>query len=358
MGRYPCIEVNMAVLRHNATQVIDRCQERGIGVCGVIKGCNGLPAVAELLVSCGAAELGTSRLDQVERCRRAGIDAPFLLLRIPGLSEVEATVRLCETSLQSDVAVLRAVEAACARQNSTHRVILMADLGDLREGFWDKDEFLAACLLVERELPHVELRGIGVNLGCYGAVKATVAKMNELIALADAVEAAIGRPLETISGGASGTFPLVDRGTIPARNNHLRIGEAILNGKGFVEAIPYLRTDAFTLRGEVLEVRLKPTLPQGEQAIDAFGGHPTFQDRGIRRRALLNFGRADVGDIESLRPVEQGVFVYGGSSDHCIVDATDLPHLRSGDALGFHCDYSHTLYTTGRDDVSVAFIET
>ena len=53
------------------------------------------------------------------------------------------------------------------KQNKKHKVILMADLGDLREGFWDKDEMVETALSVENELAGLELAGVGTNLGTW-----------------------------------------------------------------------------------------------------------------------------------------------------------------------------------------------
>ena len=79
----------------------------------------------------------------------------------------------------------------------------MADLGDLREGFWSREELVDAALEVEYKLDHLELAGVGTNLGCYGSVAATPEKLRELVSAAEAVERAIGRELQYISGGAS-----------------------------------------------------------------------------------------------------------------------------------------------------------
>lgn len=114
--------------------------------------------------------------------------------------------------------------------------------------------------------------------------------------------------------------------------------------------------DTFTLRAEVVEVKDKPTYPIGELAIDAFGRKPTYVDRGVRRRALLALGRADVGDLESLLPREPGLTVIGGSSDHCIVDVEDCPRrLQVGDIVEFSLCYSHMLYATSRSDMRLLF---
>ena len=361
MRQYPQLEFDLALLRSNADAVISRCRGMGIRVCGVIKGVDGLPEAARVLRAAGAAELGTSRLEQVAKCRAAGVPGPWLLIRIPGLTELPDVVALCETSLQSEWPTLLALEEECLRQNKTHRVIVMTDLGDLREGFWDKKELVDVCERVERELPHVQLAGIGVNLTCYGATKPTPEKMNELVGLARQVEQRIGRKLEIVSGGATSSFTLVHWGTMPAGVNHLRIGEAILLGKDLqvdwgIRDMDYLRMDALTLRAEVVEVKDKPTYPIGEFAIDAFGRKPVYEDRGIRRRAILALGRADVGELESLIPREPGMTVIGGSSDHCIVDVEDCPRrLQVGDIVEFSLCYSHMLYATARSDMRIIF---
>ena len=361
MRQYPQLEFDLALLRSNADAVISRCRGMGIRVCGVVKGVDGLPEAARVLRAAGAAELGTSRLEQVAKCRAAGVPGPWLLIRIPGLTELPDVVALCETSLQSEWPTLLALEEECLRQNKTHRVIVMTDLGDLREGFWDKKELVDVCERVERDLPHVQLAGIGVNLTCYGSTKPTPEKMNELVGLARQVEQRIGRKLEIVSGGATSSFTLVHWGTMPAGVNHLRIGEAILLGKDLqvdwgIRDMDYLRMDALTLRAEVVEVKDKPTYPIGEFAIDAFGRKPVYEDRGIRRRAILALGRADVGELESLIPREPGMTVIGGSSDHCIVDAEDCPRrLQVGDIVEFSLCYSHMLYATARSDMRIIF---
>ena len=361
MRQYPQLEFDLALLRSNADAVISRCRGMGIRVCGVVKGVDGLPEAARVLRAAGAAELGTSRLEQVAKCRAAGVSGPWLLIRIPGLTELPDVVALCETSLQSEWPTLLALEEECLRQNKTHRVIVMTDLGDLREGFWDKKELVDVCERVERDLPHVHLAGIGVNLTCYGSTKPTPEKMNELVGLARQVEQRIGRKLEIVSGGATSSFTLVHWGTMPAGVNHLRIGEAILLGKDLqvdwgIRDMDYLRMDALTLRAEVVEVKDKPTYPIGEFAIDAFGRKPVYEDRGIRRRAILALGRADVGELESLIPREPGLTVIGGSSDHCIVDVEDCPRrLQVGDIVEFSLCYSHMLYATARSDMRIIF---
>ena len=97
MRQYPQLEIDLSLLQSNARAVISRCNAAGICVCGVIKGADGLPEIARALRAAGAAELGTSRLEQVAKCRAAGVPGPWLLIRIPGLSELPDVVA-CKAS--------------------------------------------------------------------------------------------------------------------------------------------------------------------------------------------------------------------------------------------------------------------
>ena len=357
--QYPCLQVDLSLLRSNAREIMSRCRAAGIEVCGVIKGCNGIPPVARVMKEEGAAQLGTSRIEQVIACRETGIPGPYLLLRVPAVREVPSVVRWCDISLQSERRVLTAIEEECQKQDKHHAVIIMADLGDLREGFWDKEDMVRVCTWVERSLPHVDLLGVGVNLGCYGSVQPTPEKMNDLLQIAHRVEKEIGRTLEVVSGGATSSFTLVHWGSMPRGINHLRIGENILTAHDLpvdwgIHNMNYIQNGVFTLQAEVLEVKVKPSYPQGNLAIDAFGNRPTYTDIGMRRRALLGFGRADVGTVESLIPMEPGMTVVGGSSDHCIVDVTQCREdLQVGDVVTFRLCYSHMLYATSRQDVAL-----
>jgi len=360
---YPSLTVSLPKLRENTRQIVERCRRYGVSVCGVVKGCNALAPVARAMLQGGAASLGSSRLEQFEALRADGVSAPFTLLRVAAPSEAEAVTELCDTSLQSEWDTLLRLEEICARKGRTHSVIIMADLGDLREGFWEQDELVEVCLRVENKLPHVRLLGIGVNLGCVGSVQPTVEKMNDLLALARRVESTVGRKLEVISGGATSSYPLIHNGTMPRGINHLRIGENILLGKDLqidwhIEDMDYLAMDTFTLTAEVIEVKTKPSYPQGQLCIDAFGRKPHYVDEGIRRRALLALGRADAGEVESLLPRDGEVRVWGASSDHCVLDVThSAREIRVGDTVDFSLSYGNLLYLTEKNDIRIVYEE-
>ncbi|HCU07938.1 MAG TPA: hypothetical protein DF480_03045 [Clostridiales bacterium] len=360
--RYPILEISIEKFEHNAREVISRCARRGISVAGVIKGFSAFPELTSAFVRCGAAQLGSSRLRHFKEIKALGIPGPYLLLRVPMFSELDQVVDLADYSLQSDVSTIRALQEECLRKNKKHKVILMVDLGDLREGFWDKDEMVDACVWVENELSMVELAGVGTNLGCYGAIQPTPEKMHELLEIARRVESQIGRKLEIVSGGATSSYTLVHWETMPEGINHLRIGEGIslaydLPVDWHIKDMDYLYQDVYTLKAQVIEVRNKPSYPQGVLCIDAFGNKPTYQDRGNRLRALAAIGRADLADIPKLMPRAAGIEVLGGSSDHTILDIEDYQGtLVPGDILEFDLNYTTQVFLMASPDVTKRLI--
>lgn len=354
--RFPELIIDLAKLKDNMSRLTSECRRYGISVAGVIKGASGHPGVARSFQQGGCAEIASSRLEQLAPLRGEGITLPLMLVRIPMLSEAEDTVRIADISLNSELATLRALDSAAARLGRKHGVILMADLGDLREGWWDGDELTAAAGTVEEELVHLSLEGIGTNLGCYGSILPTREKLEELLALAGKVEERIGRRLRIVSGGATSSFMRVMDGDMPPGINHLRMGEGPLLARDWEIYYGYpmagMHKDCFTLRAQVIEVKDKPSYPQGETGVDAFGHKPVYMDRGVRRRALLAFGKADCGSFDDVFPREPGTEILGGSSDHCILDVQEAGgEIRTGDVLEFDVDYGSLIYLTASANV-------
>lgn len=360
-NRYPRVEINLAHLQHNVSKVVEKCGSFGIQVAGVIKGATGIPEVARAFDKGGAAFIASSRLEQLEDAINAGIEKPMMLIRIPMLSEVKDVIRLADISLNSEFEVIKALNDEARAQGKLHKVILMADLGDLREGFWDKDEMIKVAEYIENKMINIQLVGIGTNVGCYGSISPTVEKLEELVELAEKIEERLGRQLEYISGGATSSLMRVWDKNIPKRINMLRIGEGILLARDLDVFYGYdmsdLYQDIFRLKAEVIEVKDKPSYPVGTIAIDAFGHTPTYVDRGIRRRALLAMGKVDYGDPAELLPMDKGIEVLGASSDHTIIDVEDAERdYKVGDIMTFDICYATVVYLTNCRNVHIAFV--
>ncbi len=324
---------------------------------GVTKGVCGSPLVARAMLEGGVRQLADSRLENLARLKRNGIQAELILLRLPMLSEAEKTVRLADISLNSELPVIRCLSAAAMRAGRVHQVVLMLELGDLREGV-DPAE---AVLLARRvaTLPGIRLAGVGVNLTCYGGVVPSPDNLRVLAEVASDMEQAVGFPMGIVSGGNTSSLPLMLDGRLPEKINHLRLGEALLLGLNTVDGqpLPGARQDAFVLRAEIIEVKTKRSMPVGKIARDAFGRQPQFVDRGDRRRAILAIGREDVL-ADSLSPLEPGVGILGASSDHLLVDVQDSQRVWVvGEVMSFRPGYGALLAAMTSSYVAKRFVD-
>ena len=336
----PTVTVDLKKIRENARRVVDHLP--GIDVVGVTKVSCGSPQVARALLAGGAKALGDSRLENAERLRAAGLTAPIWLLRAPTPELAGEAVQLTDVSLESELETVVALENAAAAAGRHHAIVAMVDLGDLREGMLPAA--LPAFLERVNTMDHIDIAGIGVNLTCYGAIVPDEDNLGRLAELAAQSQRQLGRPL-LVSGGNSGSIGMVTSGRMPAAVDTLRIGETILLGVDTLTRQPTLglHLDAISVAAPVIECQLKPSLPQGTSAQDAFGNFPTFTDRGERRRAICALGRQDAPP-EGLRPLDPRIQVLGASSDHLILDVHDLERPPAlGEPIGFIPTYGATL---------------
>lgn len=337
--RSPYLTVDLDKVEHNARTIVGLCARHGIAVTGVTKGTCGDPEVAAAMLRGGVASIGDSRVESIRRLRKAGVATSFVLLRIPSLSAAAEVAEWTDVSLNSELVVLEALSAAACRRGVAHDIVVMVDLGDLREGVWPDD--LLAFVRRALALPGLRIRGLGTNLSCFGGIVPSAENMGRLVALAGEVERTFDLRLDWISAANSSGLELIASGHMPKRVNHARIGEAILLGRETTHRRPWPGTfqDAFLLHAEVLELKRKPSVPIGERGEDAFGERPAFEDRGEIVRALLNVGREDV-DIAGLAPADSRMRILGGSSGYLVVDVTaGAARLRVGDDVAFAVNY-------------------
>lgn len=318
----PILEIDLDKITVNTERVVATCRERGIRVLGVTKGFSAMQEIVRAMLDGGIEGLADARMENIIELRKKDFHNPITLLRIPRLSNVDNVVQYADASINSEVSVIQALSVAALRMGKRHNIILMIDVGDLREGIM-KENVLDTVSQISN-LPGVNLIGVGTNMGCFGGILPSVANLGLLVKLGLAVEHQLGCKLDIISGGGTSTLFLVEKNMVPAGINQLRIGEGILLGTDTTNnrSIPWLCQDAFCLSAEVIEVKDKPSVPIGEVGKDAFGNTPQFIDEGIRKRAILALGKQDVY-IEGIFPMDNTVKILGASSDHTIVDITD-----------------------------------
>lgn len=344
--RTPRLEIYVDRIAANAKTIIDDCAGHGVQVAAVTKVMGAHPALIRALETAGAGMIADARITNLERIADTGLDVPTMLLRIPSPSSVFEVVRCADYSLNSSVETVTRLSEAAGLVGVTHKVVMMVDVGDLREGLWP-DRVVDAVTRVA-QLPHVDVVGLGTNLACYGGVQPTEANMALLVELRDECRAVTGLPLDLLSGGNSTNLPLMAAGRMPSEINQLRIGEAICLGRNTVDRSPWpgTRQDTIRIVVEVIEVARKPSIPIGPLGEDAFGEIPSFPDRGVRMRAICDIGRQDVS-AENLIPEDPGITIIGASSDHLMLDVEDaVGPVRLGGEVGFVPSYGGLLAAT------------
>jgi len=339
----PMLEIDLDKIRYNSTQVVEKCHQQGIDVIGVTKGFSAMHQIVSAMVEGGIDGLADARMENVIELRRKGFTLPITMLRLPRLSNVINVVQHTNTSINSEITVIMALAKAAKKLKKIHQVILMVDVGDLREGILQENVLdIAQKIACFKE---IKLSGLGTNMGCFGGILPSPKNLGKLVDMGRAVEHQLGVQLEIISGGGTSSLFLVEKHQIPAGVNQLRIGEGILLGTDTTNnrKIPWLHHDAFLLRAEVIEVNSKPTVPTGTIGRDAFGNVPEFIDIGVRKRAIVSMGKQDV-NIEGISPIDEKIIILGASSDHLIVDITDSEQLiKVGDQIAFSLTYAGVL---------------
>ena len=317
----PKIIIDLQKLTHNANALAELTKQHGISMAAVTKVFCANPVMVNALSALPFEYLADSRLENIA-AYPAHAPQKRMLLRLPAHSEAEEVVRLCDVSLNSEISTLAKLADAGKKLGKAHGVVLMIDLGDLREGIFYSDTeklYSTAEYIISRK--SLDFVGIGTNLTCYGSVRPTVENLGQLISIAQNIRTKYGINLPMVSGGNSSSLYLLDNGDIPAGINNLRFGEGIICGTeaAFGKPFPGLKTNVVTLEAEIIEIADKPSMPEGQRNFNAFGETVEYKDKGIHRRAILAVGRQDLHQ-DGLTCLEDGVEIIGASSDHLIAD--------------------------------------
>lgn len=332
--------VDLSKLRHNVEVVQALCARHGLELLAVAKGCNGFLPVIRVFQACGVNMVGFSRAADASKAASVLSCRPcFISISSP--EQVEAVVQHFGSSLHSELITIQALACAAERTSRSHGIILMVDIGDLREGVVPEEVVVTVRSILEMRSPFIELWGIGATLGCCSGTLPDDQNLGLFQELAMETEQCTGHAIKTLSIGGSVVIPWLEKGLLPSRINQVRMGEALLLGTipTLDQRHEALSQDVFILRGTVLEAKEKPTLPPGRQGRDVFGQQQTFTDRGHRLRCILDFGILDTYP-KGLTPVIEGLDFINSNSDYTIVDATEVDQkLKPGDTIDFYLGY-------------------
>ncbi|MDR0387922.1 MAG: alanine/ornithine racemase family PLP-dependent enzyme [Treponema sp.] len=343
--RYPLVRIDPQKLKANLETLSSLVRGAGCSLMIVTKSFCADKRIVETLAASPLVDyLADSRIQNIKTY--AGRGKPTVLLRLPQACEIEDVVSFADISLNSDPDTLALLNREAVRQNKRHKIILMIDLGDLREGIHIEDgkKILETAEAVSR-MPGLELHGIGTNLTCYGAIVPKKDNLSILASWAERIHGHCGIKPAVVSGGNSSSLYLIDKGELPSGINNLRLGESFILGRetAYGERIKNTFNDAVVLETQIIEVQVKPSMPSGESGFDAFGKRPVFEDRGMMKRAICAVGKQDL-DPSGITPLDSGVEILGASSDHLIVNiSASKKSYTTGDILRFIPDYGAVL---------------
>lgn len=350
---YPRLVIDLKKVKNNLDRITEMVKGSGSSLMIVTKGYSADMEIFKILDGSDIDYLADSRIQNLKKYE--GAKKERVLLRLPMNSETDEVVRYADISLNSELKTIKNLNESARRQNKIHKILLMIDLGDLREGIFFKNEDEIYSTVEEiLKLNNIELFGLGVNLTCYGAVIPKRDNLSILVEIARKIEKKFDIKLQMISGGNSSSIYLIGRNELPEGINNLRVGEAFLLGgeTAYSQKLEGFYDDAFTLEAEIVELKEKQSVPIGETGVDAFGNKPVYEDRGIIKRAIIAVGRQDV-DPDALHPIDSKIDILGASSDHLILDTSksDIKY-NVGDIVNFKLSYSSLLRATTSGYVS------
>ncbi|QWC00390.1 alanine/ornithine racemase family PLP-dependent enzyme [Mycoplasmatota bacterium] len=350
---YPRIIIETHHIIDNAKKMVNLAKSNHIDyVMAIVKVFAGHLDFLKPFSQTGITHIGDSRIQNLEKLK--DIELPKVLVRIPMLSEANKVVRYSDISLNSELKTIKKLNQEAHKQNKKHQIILMFDLGDLREGYYHSQAYLDDVREI-LQLNHIELLGIGTNLTCYGGLVPNSDVLNRLVKVKNVIESELSVKLKIISGGNSSTVTLFNTNQIPKEVNSLRLGESIFFGKetSYSKEIKDFNHQNYRLETEIIECKIKPSLPEGTTSINSFGEKVEIEDKGLMKRAICAIGKQDV-ILENLEPIDPNISVIGGSSDHLILDVTNT-NYKVGDIVSFNVNYPGLLHLMNSDYIDKVF---
>ncbi len=266
--------------------------------------------------------VGDSRLTSLKNLKRVNPEMRTIYIKPPAVVYADEVVKYADISLNTQFNTIKALNEAAGRQKKTHKIIIMIELGELREGV-NRDDFIDFYKKVFN-MPNIEVIGLGSNLGCMYGVEPTYDKLLQLTLYKELIEAKFNKKLKFVSGGSSITLPLLEKEAVPADVNHYRIGEAAFFGSSPLDNEQFLdlSTNTFDFSTNIIELEEKGLVPDGIIS-DANVGHTAeYDEQDVKKmtyKAILDFGLIDV-DRKDIEARNSGLKFVGITSDMTVLD--------------------------------------
>jgi predicted amino acid racemase len=300
----------------------------------------------EELVNLGAKEICDSRISNLKKIKSIDPDVQTVYIKPPAQDMVEDIISYADVSFNTEFATLELLSEEAGKQKKKHKVIIMIELGDLREGIMGDHliDFYEKIV----NLPNIEISGIGTNLNCLNGVLPSQDKLIQLSLYQQLVEFKFNIDIPWVTGGTSVIIPLLTQHQVPDGVNHFRVGETLFFGNNLITEKPIegMAGSVLQLFAQIIEITEKPKVPIGYLAENPSG--EVFElnedDYGANmHRAILDIGLLDVS-AEFLLPKDENISVVGASSDMLVIDIGDSEKdYKVGDIIAFDLKYMGAL---------------
>ncbi len=287
-----------------------------------------------------------SRVSNLKMIKSINPKIETIYIKPPAKRAISSVVKYADISVNSGIETIQLLSEEAQKQNKTHKVIIMIELGELREGVMGDD--LMAFYESIFKMQNIEVVGIGTNLSCLYGVLPNHDKLIQMSLYEQLIEAKFNKQIPYVSGGASVTIPLIFQNLLPKGINHFRVGETLFLGTDVYNNKPFKRmhSDVFRLYSEIIELIEKPMVPHGEMGSNVEGHEFEFAEENIGEttyRAIIDLGLLDV-DEKHIEPIDKNIKFVGASSDMLVIDLGDnKKKYKVGDLLEFKMDYMGTL---------------
>lgn len=328
-------------------QILDQqFKRRDIEWAAVTKLLCGNKSYMSYLLSLGIKQVCDSRVSNLRVVKKLNPKIETVYIKPPAKRAIKGVVEVADISMNTSLETILMLNEEAARQNKIHKVIIMIEMGELREGVMRDDlmDFYGSIFKLE----FIEVVGIGTNLTCLYGVLPNQDKLIQLSLYEQLIEARFNRHIHYVSGGSSVTIPLMYQGILPEGINHFRVGESLFLGTNPYDntPLPGMHTDVFKLYAEIIELIEKPSVPDGDLGQNVEGNTMEFSDDLIGKtsyRALVDIGLLDV-DADRLTPVDKKLSVAGASSDIVVIDlGKNEQNYQVGSLIEFRLDYMGVL---------------
>src|SRR5690554_1278440 len=304
------------------------------------------------LIDLGVDEIHDSRISNLATIKKIDPSVQTVYIKPVAKRNLAKMLKYADVSLNSELDTIRWINEEAGKQGKIHKVIIMVETGDLREGVMGEQlvEFYSKIF----ELPHVEVIGLGTNLNCLNGIMPSTDKLVQLSLYKQIIELKFNKKIPWVSAGTSVTLPLMFNKQLPKGVNHFRIGETLFFGLDLFEekVIKGMNGDVFELFTEIIEMQEKPLAPTGTMATNPQGEvkqiDPDLYGQSSYR-AILDIGLLDVDPKYLIQ--EDGEFeILGASSDMLILDLGENPkNYKVGDLIKFRLKYMGALAILNSD---------